>query len=120
MENKYFNCWCCKEPCELSEMEKVAVDVNEDGLFCEICIAGIVNGEIKLPQKPLWWGYKHKNGSYQAKRYWSQEDVDEAYASPFCVRVFVAFPADGREDALIQIQSLDEYMQSKLGGGEHD
>lgn len=50
--------------------------------------------------KLTWWGYKHTNGSLQAKRYFGEEDLDEAMESPFVAAVFGPFEADGREEAL--------------------
>jgi len=48
----------------------------------------------------LWWGYKHESGTYQAKRFFDQRDIDEAYESGFCEEVVNPFPANSREQAL--------------------
>lgn len=53
-----------------------------------------------------WWGYLHSLGSIQAKRYFGPEDIKEANESPFCVKVVGPFMADGREDALKQVEQL--------------
>lgn len=50
--------------------------------------------------KILWWGYKHTNGHYQAKRYFGALDIQEANESPFCTAVRGPFEADGRNDAI--------------------
>jgi hypothetical protein len=47
-----------------------------------------------------WWGYKHVNGGYQAKRYFDAKDLVEAENSDFVDIVIYPFPADTREDAL--------------------
>lgn len=54
-----------------------------------------------------WWGYRHTNGSYQAKVYFSELDTREAEESPFCEKVFYPFMAAGREDALQKIEEMD-------------
>lgn len=47
-----------------------------------------------------WWGYRHVEGTIQAKRYFAPIDIEEAEASPF-VRVVVGpFFAKSREEAL--------------------
>lgn len=48
----------------------------------------------------LWWGYRHINGSLQAKRYFSTEDLSEARQSPFVASVCPPFSAAGRDEAL--------------------
>ena len=52
-----------------------------------------------MSQQRLWWGYKHTNGSYQVKLFFSQEDLEDAYESPFCELVMKPFPANGRDEA---------------------
>lgn len=47
-----------------------------------------------------WWGYRHIHGTVQAKRYFSELDIQEAKESPFVKQVVGPFDADGREDAL--------------------
>lgn len=47
-----------------------------------------------------WWGYKHISGTYQAKRYFSPLDIQEANESPFAECVFGPFEAKNREEAL--------------------
>lgn len=48
----------------------------------------------------LWWGYLHTEGTLQAKRYFSPEDIQEARESPFVVRTYGPFRAQGRDEAL--------------------
>lgn len=47
-----------------------------------------------------WWGYRHESGSVQAKPFFNQADLDDAYESPFVVQVVEPFDCDGREQAL--------------------
>ncbi len=56
--------------------------------------------------KNLWWGYKHTNGSYQAKRYFDKRDTDEANESPFCDIVVGPFYADNRDEALQMVKEM--------------
>ncbi len=56
--------------------------------------------------KREWWGYKHSNGSYQAKVYFGPKDISEAEESPFCVKAVGPFMAEDREDALSQVEAL--------------
>lgn len=48
----------------------------------------------------LWWGYRHTNGTLQAKRYFSPQDLTEACESPFVAEVCPPFAASGRDEAL--------------------
>lgn len=48
----------------------------------------------------LWWGYQHTSGTLQVKRYFNQQDVEDAYASPFVDQVVGPFEAASRDDAL--------------------
>lgn len=50
-----------------------------------------------------WWGYLHTNGSLQVKRFFSQQDLDEAWESPFVVSVAGPWHCDGREQALAKL-----------------
>lgn len=54
----------------------------------------------------LWWGYLHTNDQLQVKRFSDQKDIDEACASLFCKRVFQAFEAKGRQEAIEHINDL--------------
>lgn len=47
-----------------------------------------------------WWGYEHINGSLQVKRFFSQEDIDEAECSPFVTRVIGIVDAADRDEAI--------------------
>lgn len=47
-----------------------------------------------------WWGYLHTNGSIQVKRYFSQQDMDEAWESPFVIAVAGPWDCTGREEAI--------------------
>lgn len=53
----------------------------------------------------LWWGYKHINGSFQVKRYFSPLDLKEARESPFVRKVFDKFTAKNRQDALEHVSN---------------
>jgi len=54
-----------------------------------------------------WWGYRHTNGSIQAKRWFGDPlDLQEARESPFCETVAGPFEADGREDAIAKLERL--------------
>lgn len=53
-----------------------------------------------MSEKLLWWGYKHISGTYQAKRYFDQRDIQEAHESPFCEIVVGPFEASDRNEAL--------------------
>ena len=53
-----------------------------------------------------WWGYIHVNGTIQVKRYFDKEDIEEAKISPFVARVFGAFDAKNREEAIEKIESF--------------
>lgn len=61
---------------------------------------------MKTKTLQLWWGYKHSNGSYQAKRYFELLDISEARASPFCETVVGPFPAENRDEAIEQVKEL--------------
>ena len=47
-----------------------------------------------------WWGYLHMNGTIHVKRYFSQEDLIDAYESEFVHTVFQLFLAENREEAI--------------------
>lgn len=51
----------------------------------------------------FWWGYQHITGKFQAKRYFSQEDVEDAKKSDFVSEVYGPFEAVDREDALCKV-----------------
>lgn len=57
-----------------------------------------------MESKNLWWGYIHTNGSIQAKRYFGELDIAEAYESPFIKTVVHQFWATDREEALETIK----------------
>ena len=59
-------------------------------------------------EKLLWWGYKHVNGAYQAKRFFEMMDIEEARESPFCEIVVGPFLASGRDDALEIVKNLTQ------------
>ena len=46
-----------------------------------------------------WFGYRHTNGSLHTKRYFSQEDFDEANESPFVAQTTGPFEADSGDEA---------------------
>lgn len=47
----------------------------------------------------LWWGYLHQSGTFHTKRFFSQEDIDEARSSPFVDSVFGPWECNSKEDA---------------------
>jgi hypothetical protein len=53
-----------------------------------------------MKDRNLWWGYKHVNGTIQAKRCFSHEVMIDAYDSDFIETVVPPFEADSREEAL--------------------
>lgn len=54
----------------------------------------------------LWWGYLHDNGSIQVKRFFSEDDLDDALDSPFVARVVRPFSAKSREDAIAKMEDI--------------
>jgi len=59
----------------------------------------------------IWWGYKHENGSYQAKRYFDQRDIEDAKDSSFCHIVVLPFQAVNREEALKIVEEKSTYKK---------
>lgn len=57
-------------------------------------------------KKQKWWGYRHVNGSLQAKRFFVELDIQEAEESEFCETVFQPFEAGNREEALAHIKNI--------------
>jgi len=47
-----------------------------------------------------WWGYIHKNGNAQARRFFSYRDLADANESDFVLYVYGPFSADSRDEAL--------------------
>lgn len=54
----------------------------------------------------LWWGYRHVNGSVQAKRYFDERDIEDAQESDFVSSIVLPFKAKGREEALKHIEEI--------------
>jgi len=54
--------------------------------------------EIKMVN--LWYGYKHINGSYQAKRYFDREDLQDCVESDLVESNTQPFEATNRDDAI--------------------
>ncbi|TAK59514.1 hypothetical protein [Methylobacter sp.] len=54
----------------------------------------------------LWWAYLHTSGTVQVKRYFSEQDCEEAYESPFCRGVVGPFAAAGRTEALAKASEM--------------
>ena len=48
-----------------------------------------------------WWGYLHTNGSIQVKRYFDNEDFDDADSSTFVERRTSYFEAASRDEAIL-------------------
>ncbi len=61
---------------------------------------------ISQTTKCQWWGYRHVNGSIQAKRWFDARDLPEARASLCVVSAAGPFYADGREEALKMLEKL--------------
>lgn len=55
--------------------------------------------------KKQWYGYKHISGTYQAKRYFSLLDIQEAEESPFVKQVVGPFLSHTRDQALEYVKS---------------
>jgi len=55
-----------------------------------------------------WWGYLHTDGSYQAKRYFGEQDLKEARESDFVKSIVPPFLAKDLDDALWQIKEKFE------------
>lgn len=55
-------------------------------------------------EKIRWWGYKHRSGTLQVKRYFEPLDIEEALASPFCESVHGPWEVNSREEALKRLQ----------------
>ena len=114
-------CSQCKEITSLADLERAVVDSDgREDLVCQSCVALIIDGAKKLESDPLWWGYRHINGTYQAKRLFSKEDISEADNSPMVEKTFGPFEAKDRDDAINQIQKLDDMITKKLKGGVTD
>lgn len=47
-----------------------------------------------------WWAYLHVNGSVHVKRYFDDQDIRDAWASPFVQRVTYTYEANDREQAI--------------------
>lgn len=47
-----------------------------------------------------WWGYEHRIGTIHVKRYFNEDDIEEARESPFVRRVVPMFLAKTRNEAL--------------------
>ena len=52
----------------------------------------------------MWWGYRHTNGTLQAKRYFGPEDIIEAAESDFVDEYYGPFECNGREKALEELE----------------
>ena len=62
-----------------------------------------------------WWGYLHTEGTLHVKRYFDQEDIDEAYESPFVSLVAGPWECEGREEALKKLKKAIHYRK-KING----
>ena len=61
-------------------------------------------------EKIKWWGYLHNSGTLHTKRYFSQEDIDEANESPFVQVVFGPWEVNNKEEA-------ENKLRENLKGG---
>ena len=50
-----------------------------------------------------WWGYLHVEGSLQIKRYFDEQDLQDARDSSFCAEVSGVVEARDREEAITAI-----------------
>ena len=46
-----------------------------------------------------WWAYIHSNGTLQIKRYFDEQDIDEAHESPFVKKILPIVDVESREEA---------------------
>ena len=51
-----------------------------------------------------WWGYLHKEGTFHVKRFFSQQDIDEAVLSPFVSQVAGPWDCNSREEAIEKLK----------------
>jgi len=56
-----------------------------------------------------WWGYIHKSGSLQVKRFFDKRDLEEAYESPFVEWVFGPWECEDRNEALEKLRNATAY-----------
>ncbi|MBE7504299.1 MAG: hypothetical protein HS113_29220 [Verrucomicrobiales bacterium] len=64
----------------------------------------------------MWWGYLHRNGSLQVKR-WFGDHADyttDCEGNDFVLAVVPPFPAPSRDDALTVIRTQ---LKRQLSGG---
>lgn len=47
----------------------------------------------------MWWGYQHSNGSLHVKRYFSEDQIEDANESPFVQRIFGPWDVSNRSEA---------------------
>jgi len=64
-------------------------------------------------EKIKWWGYLHNSGTLHTKRYFSQEDIDEANESPFVQVVFGPWEVNSKEEA-------ENKLRENLKGGGYE
>lgn len=92
---------------ERDEMREKIISTAKDIV---LCWDAYLRGDIKLQSmKQNWQGYKHSNGSYQAKPAWIFDAAD-ARMSPLVEKVSDVVEADGREEAL---KLIEENIESK-------
>jgi len=58
----------------------------------------------------LWWGYQHKSGTYQTKRFFSDLDLQESVDSPFTVATVGPFLATDRADAIRKTKEMTKIV----------
>ena len=106
-----FTCYICGKTLPYSEITFKEQDENGDEPICQDCLQQLLEGLRKHPEDPLWWGYRHINGSYQVKRYFNELDLQDAEESNMVGRVFQPFPSKGREEALEEIEEKDKSLK---------
>ena len=52
-----------------------------------------------------WWGYVHVNSSLHVKIYFDNQDISEAWESPFVERVAGPWVCENREEALKKLKA---------------
>lgn len=65
-----------------------------------------------------WWGYLHKEGTLQVKRFFAKRDLEEARESPFVAEVHGPWAVDSREEALAKLRLACGIKEEEKGGEE--
>ena len=59
-----------------------------------------------MSDQTMWWGYLHRDGSIQAKRWFGDEKdyTSDCEGNPFVLQVVRPFQANNRDEAIERIQ----------------